>query len=252
MFDYLTNLFSTFSINDVLDIFFLFIIFYYLLILIKGTKSYQVAVGMALIGVFAGIGSLLKLTAFSYLLNNFLTYLIIAIIVLFQDELKNILGEIGSTIRTKYNISKNSDVIDEIINTVIALSITKVGAIIAIEREMKVESYVNKPVEVDATVSKDLLLTIFTPKTPLHDGAVVIADNKVAFARCFFPLPALMELSPTGTRHLAAQGITQQTDCIAIVVSEETGKISLSVKGELIRGLDKEGLVNRLKYYKLK
>lgn len=252
MFEYLINLVSTFSLNDVLDIFFLFLIFYYLLLLIKGTKSYQVAIGLALIGVFAGIGSLLKLTAFSYLLNNFLTYLIIAIIVLFQDELKNILGEIGSKIRTKYNISKNSNVIDEIVNTVMALSITKIGAIIAIEREIMVGNLVNKPVEIDAAVSKDLLLTIFTPKSPLHDGAVIIADNRVAFARCFFPLPALMELSPTGTRHLAAQGITQQTDCIAIVVSEETGKVSLSVKGELIRGLDKEGLLDRLKYYKLR
>ncbi len=252
MFEYLINLVSTFSLNDVLDIFFLFLIFYYLLLLIKGTKSYQVAIGLALIGVFAGIGSLLKLTAFSYLLNNFLTYLIIAIIVLFQDELKNILGEIGSKIRTKYNISKNSNVIDEIVNTVMALSITKIGAIIAIEREIRVGNLVNKPVEIDAAVSKDLLLTIFTPKSPLHDGAVIIADNRVAFARCFFPLPALMELSPTGTRHLAAQGITQQTDCIAIVVSEETGKVSLSVKGELIRGLDKEGLLDRLKYYKLR
>ncbi len=251
MLDYLINLFSTFSLNDVLDIFFLFLIFYYLLLLIKGTKSYQVAIGLALIGVFAGIGSLLKLTAFSYLLNNFLTYLIIAIIVLFQDELKSILGEIGSKIRTKY-ISKNSDVIDEIVNTVMALSITRVGAIIAIEREIKVGSLVNKPVEIDAVVSKDMLLTIFTPKTPLHDGAVIIANDRIAYARCFFPLPALMELSPTGTRHLAAQGITQQTDCIAIIVSEETGKVSLSVKGELIRGLDKEGLIGRLVYYKLK
>ena len=128
-----------------------------------------------------------------------------------------------------------------------ALSITKIGAIIAIEREIKVGSLVNKPVEVDADVSKDLLLTIFTPKSPLHDGAVVIADDRIAFARCFFPLPALMELSPTGTRHLAAQGITQQTDCIAIVVSEETGKVSLSVKGEWIvpitgMVMDMEGL----------
>ncbi len=251
MLDYLINLFSTFSLNDVLDIFFLFLIFYYLLLLIKGTKSYQVAVGLALIGVFAGIGSLLKLTAFSFLLNNFLTYLIIAIIVLFQDELKSVLGEIGSKIRTKY-IKKNSDVIDEIVNTVMALSITRVGAIIAIEREIKVGNLVNKPVEIDAVVSKDMLLTIFTPKTPLHDGAVIIANDRIAYARCFFPLPALMELSPTGTRHLAAQGITQQTDCIAIIVSEETGKVSLSVKGELIRGLDKEGLIGRLVYYKLK
>jgi diadenylate cyclase len=246
--DYIPNAFSKFNYNDVIDILFLFFLFYYLLLLIKGTKSYQMAVGLFSIGVAAFIAGLLKLTAFSFILNNFLTYLIFAIIVLFQDELREMLTEIGSKLRTRYEVKK-SEVQDEIINTVVALSLAKVGAIIAIEREIKVKNYVNKPVKIDAFVEKDLLLTIFTPNSPLHDGAVVISKNRIEVARCFFQLPPMLDISSGGTRHLAAIGITQQTDCIAIVVSEETGKISLAVNGELTRGLDREGLKNRLQHF---
>lgn len=247
--DFLVNAFSRFNLSDVLDILFLFLLFYYLLLLIKGTKSYQIAVGLLSIGVVSTLARQLKLTAFSYILDNFLTYLIFAIIVLFQDDLRQILAEIGSKMRTKYILSGKSNVKEEIINTVTALSLTKVGALIAIERENKVTNYVNKPVKIDAKVEKDLLLTIFTPNSPLHDGAVVISGDRIDVARCFFQLPPMLELSTGGTRHLAAIGITQQTDCIAIVVSEETGKISLAVNGELTRGLDREGLKNRLDHY---
>lgn len=247
--DYIFNAFSKFSFADVIDIFFLFVIFYYLLLLIKGTRSYQIAIGLLSIFILAIAADLLNLTAFSLILNNFSTYLIIAIIVLFQDELREILAEIGSKLRTKYSKAAQSEVKEEIINTVVALSLAKIGAIIAIEREIKVGNYVNRPVKIDAVVNKDLLLTIFTPGSPLHDGAVVISKDRIEVARCFFQLPPLLELSPGGTRHLAAIGITQQTDCIAVVVSEETGKISMAVGGELIRGLDREGLKNRLKHY---
>jgi len=247
--DYIFYAFSKFSITDIIDIFFLFLIFYYLLLLIKGTKSYQMAVGLVLIGIAAFLASLLRLNAFSNILNNFLTYLIFAIIVLFQNELREILSEIGSKLKTKYDLSGQSEVKEEIINTVMALSLSKIGAIIAIEREIKVKDYVNKPIKIDAMVGKDLLLTIFTPGSPLHDGAVVITNERIDVARCFFPLPPLLELSPSGTRHLAAIGITQQTDCLAVVVSEESGKISLAVNGELIRGLDREGLKKRLTHY---
>lgn len=240
---------SKFYLSDVIDIFFLFLLFYYLLLLIKGTKSYQMAVGLISIGLIAFLADTLELTAFSSILNSFLTYLIFAIIVLFQDELREILTEIGSKLKTKYNLAAKTGIMDEIINTTIALSLARVGAIIAIEREIKVKNYVNRPVKIDAIVNKDLLLTIFTPNSPLHDGAVVISKDRIEVARCFFQLPPLLELSPGGTRHLAAIGITQQTDCIAIVVSEETGKISMAVNGELIRGLDREGLKNRLAHY---
>lgn len=249
IFNYIFNAFSKFSFADVVDIFLLFVIFYYLLLLIKGTRSYQIAIGLLSIFILAVAADLLNLTAFSLILNNFSTYLIIAIIVLFQDELREVLAEIGSKLRTKYSLAAQSEVKEEIINTVVALSLAKIGAIIAIEREIKVGNYVNRPVKIDAVVNKDLLLTIFTPGSPLHDGAVVISKDRVEVARCFFQLPPLLELSPGGTRHLAAIGITQQTDCIAVVVSEETGKISMAVGGQLIRGLDREGLKNRLKHY---
>ncbi|MDY0297602.1 MAG: diadenylate cyclase CdaA [Acidobacteriota bacterium] len=249
--EFILNAFSRFSFVDILDIFFLFLLFYYLLLLIKGTKSYQMAIGLVLIGLISVIAGLLKLTAFSSILNNFLTYLIFAIIVLFQDELRKILTEIGSKLRTKYDKADRAEMVDEIVNAATALSLSKVGAIMAIEREINVKNYVNKPVQIDAQVSKDLLLTIFTPNSPLHDGAVIISKGRIELARCFFPLPPLLELSPSGTRHLAAIGITQQTDCLAVVVSEETGKISLAVDGELIRGLDREGLKKRLNHYTL-
>lgn len=249
IFEYIINAFSNITITDVIDIFFLFLLFYYLLLLIKGTKSYQMAVGLVSIGILASVSQLLKLTAFSFILNHFYTYLIFAIIVLFQDELREILTEIGSKLKTQYYLTGKSEVKDEIVNTVVALALSRIGAIIAIEREIKVKNYVNRPVKIDAIVNKDLLLTIFTPSSPLHDGAVVISKNRIEVARCFFQLPPMLELTSGGTRHLAAIGITQQTDCIAIVVSEETGKISLAVNGQLIRGLDREGLKNRLQHY---
>lgn len=246
---HLVNAFSRFGLNDFLDILFMTVIFYYMILLIKGTKSYQVAVGLILIGVAAVFGRLLQLTAFSFILNAFLSYLILAIIILFQDEIRRILAEIGGRLKKRYSASVRSEVLDEILNAVLALSLSRIGAIMAIERKMRVENYVNKPVRLDAMVNKDLLLTIFTPGSPLHDGAVVIKEERIEAARCFFPLPPLLELSPSGTRHLAAIGITQQTDCVVIVVSEETGKISFAVDGELVRGLDREGLKSRLQQF---
>ena len=243
--------FSKVTASDILDVFLLFLLFYYLILLIKGTKSYQMALGLMLIGLLSLIAALLQLTAFAFILNKFLTYLIFAIIVLFQGELRKILAEIGGKLKTKYTALSTSRIRDEIVNAVAVMSLAKVGALIAVEREIKLKSYIEKHMKIDALVSKDLLLTIFTPNTPLHDGAVIISDNRIAAANCFFPYPPLLELTPAGGRHLAAIGISQETDCIAIVVSEETGKISLAVNGELIRGLDREGLKSRLKYYKV-
>ena len=243
--------FSKVTGRDILDVFLLFLLFYYLILLIKGTKSYQMALGLMLIGLLSLIAALLQLTAFAFILNKFLTYLIFAIIVLFQGELRKILAEIGGKLKTKYTALSTSRIRDEIVNAVAVMSLAKVGALIAVEREIKLKSYIDKHMKIDALVSKDLLLTIFTPNTPLHDGAVIVSDNRIAAANCFFPYPPLLELTPAGGRHLAAIGISQETDCIAIVVSEETGKISLAVNGELIRGLDREGLKSRLKYYKV-
>ncbi|MCX6554025.1 MAG: diadenylate cyclase CdaA [Candidatus Aminicenantes bacterium] len=245
------NAFAKFNLKDILDVFFLFLLIYYLLLLIKGTKSYQMALGLMLIGCCALLAELLKLTAFAFILNKFLTYLIFAIIILFQGELRKILAAIGSKLRTRFIPTEISLIRDEIVNAVMAMSLGKIGALIAIEKEIKLKSYIDKHIKLDALVSKDMLLTIFSPNTPLHDGAVIISEGRIAAANCFFPYPPLLELTPAGGRHLAAIGISQETDCITIVVSEQTGKISLAAKGELIRGLDREGLKNRLKFFKI-
>ena len=155
IFENIIEALTKFYLSDILDIFFLFLLFYYLLLLIKGTKSYQMAVGLISIGLVAFVADALELTAFSSILNSFLTYLIFAIIVLFQDELREILTEIGSKLKTKYNLAAKSGIIDEIINTTLALSLARIGAIIAIEREIKVKNYVNRPVKIDAIVNKD-------------------------------------------------------------------------------------------------
>jgi len=249
MLEYFVNAFSSFSIFDLIDILFLFFLFYYLILIVKGTKTYLILMGILSVVFVALIAQLLKLSAFSFIINRFATYIIIAIIVLFQDEIRQIFSDIGKRLNKRYYSSSQSKIIDEIINAVIALSLSKIGAIITIEKDIKIDDYVNKPVIIDAEVSKDLLLTIFAPNSPLHDGAVIIKNGKVSMARCFFPLPPLVEFSSGGTRHLAAIGISQQTDSITIVVSEETGKISLAANGELIRGLDKEGLRKRMIHY---
>lgn len=243
--------FTHVTLRDLLDIFLLFLLFYYILLLIKGTKSYQMALGLMLIGFFALFSSLLKLTAFSTVLNNFLAYLVFAVIVLFQGEFRKILAEIGGKLRTQFIPADISRIRDEIVNAALAMSVNKIGALIAIEREIKLKSYIDKHIQVDALVSKDMLLTIFSPNTPLHDGAVIISAGRIAAANCFFPYPPLLELTPAGGRHLAAIGISQESDAVAVVVSEQTGKISLAVKGELIRGLDREGLKSRLKFLKV-
>lgn len=245
------NAFAKFNARDILDIFLIFLLIYYLLLLIKGTKSYQMALGLMLIGFFVLLTDLLKLTASAFILNNFFAYLVFAIIVLFQGEFRKILAEIGSKLKTKFIPTDISRIRDEIVNAVVAMALGRIGALIAVEREIKLKSYIDKHIRIDALVSKDMLLTIFSPNTPLHDGAVIISEGRIAAANCFFPYPPLLELTPAGGRHLAAIGISQETDCVAIVVSEQTGKISLAVKGELIRGLDREGLKNRLKFLKI-
>ncbi len=160
------NAFAKFTMRDILDIFLIFLLIYYLLLLIKGTKSYQMALGLMLIGFFALITDLLKLTAFAFILNNFFTYLVFAIIVLFQGEFRKILAEIGGKLKTKFIPTDISRIRDEIVNAVVAMALGKVGALIAVEREIKLKSYIDKHIRIDALISKDMLLDHFFSQYP--------------------------------------------------------------------------------------
>jgi diadenylate cyclase len=178
-----------------------------------------------------------NLVASHWLIKNFITYLIIAIIVLFQGEIRRFLTEIGSrTFRKPFALRSLQEKIEDLFQAVDYLSQKKIGALIAIEKEISLSTYADRGVEVDAVLSKDLLVSIFFPHSPLHDGAVIIKGDKVVAAGCLLPLPAAHRLkSPfqTRTRHLAAIGLSEETDAAVIVISEETGTVSLAIRGQL-------------------
>ena len=222
---------------DVLDILLIAFMIYYVIILIRDTKAYQAAVGLAFIGVLDLLTVWGRLGVSNRIIRSFIQYVIIAIIVLFQGEIRRFLTEIGSrTFRKPLVLRSFQEKIEDLFQAVEYLSQKRIGALIAIEKEISLSTYAVRGVEVDALLSKDLLVSIFYPHSPLHDGAVIIKGDKIVSAGCLLPLPAAHRLrSPfqTRTRHLAAIGLSEETDAAVIVISEETGTISLAIKGQL-------------------
>jgi len=247
------NALSHFNISDFIDILLVTIILYSFFRLIKDTKAYQMAIGLGIVIILFLLTQWGKLVVSHWLIKNFITYLIIAIIVLFQGELRRFLTSIGS--RTFYrpiSLKSFKEKLDDVLLAVDYFSTRKIGALIAIEKEISLKSYTDRGTKIDAFISKDLLASIFFPRSPLHDGAVIIKGNKIQAAGCLLPLPSSHNLGEdfqARTRHLAAIGLSQETDAAVIVVSEETGTISLAVKGRLARGLTKEQLKERLFNY---
>jgi diadenylate cyclase len=230
------------TVLDVLDILLIAFMIYYVLLLIRDTKAYQAAVGLALIGALYLLTVWGRLGVSNRIIRSFVNYLIIGVIVLFQAEIRRFLTEIGSRAFRKPFTLKAVDF----------LSQKRIGALIAIEKEISLSTYADRGAEIDAILSKNLLVSIFFPHSPLHDGAVIIKGDKIVAAACLLPLPAAHRLrSPfqTRTRHLAAIGLSEETDAAVIVVSEETGTISLAIKGQLERFHEKDHLEKRLLDY---
>lgn len=238
---------------DVLDILLVAFILYSFFRLIKDTKAYQMAIGLGIVGLFFIITQWGKLFVSQWLIKSFINYLIIAIIVLFQGEIRRFLAGIGSqTFRKPISSRSFQERLEDLFLAVDYLSQKKIGALIAIEKEISLKSYSDRGTKLDAALSKDLLVNIFFPHSPLHDGAIIIQGNKILSAGCLLPLPATHNLGEeylARTRHLAALGLSQETDAAVIVVSEETGTVSLATKGKLDRGLDKDKLKERLFHY---
>ena len=234
----------TFTIFDFIDILITAFIIYRILLLIKGTRAAQMAFGILFIVVFFYISKEFHLKIIQWFLSNFMTYVVFAIIVLYQNEIRKILANIGTRgfidpLTSSGSMSK----IDEIVLAATTLSSKKIGALMVIERKIGLKSFMENGIILDAKLSYDLLVTIFYPETPLHDGAVIIQGDKIAAAACFLPLTLDPYLSKEfGTRHRAAIGITEDTDAIAVVVSEETGAISIVIDGHMERKLDGERL----------
>jgi diadenylate cyclase len=241
--------FTPFSIRDLIDIGLVAFIIYRFLLLMRGTRGVQMTFGIVMLLLFYWVTRFYRLTAIEWLLSNVLTYIVFAIIVLYQNEIRRGLANIGKTSFWGRHRRRADDGFEEIVLAATTLASKKIGALIVIERDIGLRNYVESGITLDAVLTYDLLVTIFSPNTPLHDGAVIVQHNRILAAGCFLPLTLDPYLSKElGTRHRAAIGITEETDAAAIIVSEETGTISLAIGGNITRDLDGANLRTALQY----
>ena len=235
---------------DLVDILVVSVLIYELLKLIRGTRAVQMAIGGAVfVGLFYG-SRWLHLETVNWLIRTLAGYVVFAFIVLFQSDIRRALAHVGRAPFFRYLAKAESaeESVEELVMATGMLSTRRIGAIIAVERQIGLRNYVEGGIPLDAELTYDLLLSIFQPASPLHDGAVIVQDDRVAAAACFLPLTVNPKLSKElGSRHRAAIGLTEENDSIAIVVSEETGIISVVVDGQIERGLDTDALRARLR-----
>ena len=228
------------------------IVFFLILMFVKsirGSRVGQLIKGIVLFVLMVTISNLLNLRILNFILTSIMTYGVIAIIVIFQPELRRALEQLGTNKFTKFFgidkdiATKTKEDIYKVIIAALELSKTKTGGLIVLEREIKIEDIVDTGVILNSEVSPQLLVNLFTPNTPLHDGAVIINDNKIVAAACILPLASSSDISKElGTRHRAALGISKESDSIAVVISEENGKISIAKNGTLIVDVNEESL----------
>jgi diadenylate cyclase len=231
------------SLRNVLDIALVFIIVYVLLKLVRGTRALPMAVGMVILGLLYWFAIAQDLATLEFVLRSAVLYIGVAIIVLFQTEIRQALIYFGNRLRfpvlRRQRGGLGETIYDEVVLAATTLSSEKIGALIVIERNVGLRNFIDAGVQLDAKLTYDLLVTIFNPATPLHDGAVIIQRERIAAASCFLPLTKNPSISrDLGTRHRAAIGVTEDTDAVSVVVSEETGLISFVEGGRVKRHLD--------------
>ena len=235
---------------DVLDILVLSLLIYEVLKLIKGTRAVQMAAGAGIVVALFYGSQWGHLETVNWLVRNLLGYIVFAVIVLFQSDIRRALAHFGRAPFFRYfaKVEAAEESIEELVVAATSLSARRTGAIIVIERQIGMRNYIEGGIPLDATVTYDLLGSIFQPGGPLHDGAVIVQGDRIAAAACFLPLSVNPLVSrDLGTRHRAALGITEENDSVAIVVSEETGTISLVTGGAIERELSADALRSRLR-----
>lgn len=234
--------------RSVLDLALVAFLLYQLFKFVRGTQATHIVLGaLGVVGLFL-VADLLQLHLLTLIIGNVLPYVAFAGIVVFQAEIRKLLASVGRALFGRTGPSATDDVLDEIVLAAHSLSATKTGALIVFERDMGLKSFAETGVRLDAVVTYDLFCNIFTPGSPLHDGAVVVQADRLSAAACFLPLTVNPELSRTlGSRHRAAIGVTEDTDAVALVVSEETGGISLVSAGTMIRLAEPKDLAEALR-----
>jgi len=235
-------------ILDVLDILLVSVIVYRLLLFIKGTKAAQMLIGLGVLLIASLLSRYLELYTLDWLVQSFWAQAVIALIILFQPEIRRALAQMGETqFLQTFTSAEELRSLEEIVRAAVALANRKIGALMVIERDTSLKDFVEVGTPLDAKVSKELLMSIFHPASPIHDGAVVIKGNRIVAAGCFLPITLSPEVSKAlGTRHRAGLGLAEETDAVIIIVSEETGMISLAIKGKLETNLDMGRLRNVL------
>jgi diadenylate cyclase len=234
------------TVTGVVDILAVAILIYELLLIVRGTRAAQILGGIGTLSLIYAVAVFARLEALRSLLAYLIPYLPIAIIVLFQSEIRRTLARLGrkNLFSGGYRRPQSTD---ELLLAIKVMAQEHCGALIILERDIGLRTFIESGVRLDSEISRDLLLSIFRPGTPLHDGAVIIRKDRISAAACFLPLSTNPSLSgKLGTRHRAALGITEETDCLSLIVSEETGWMSVAAFGEIERNLTEEQLDERI------
>ncbi len=233
--------------RPVMEVSILAVFFYYLFGFIQGTRAVQVLKGLVILLAIFFVAQRLDLSIVNWILGRVFPVAVIALIILFQPELRKVLAGLGGNPFIP-SLGRNEAVLDTIAETCEILSKKRIGALIAIEDDVGLKNYVESGIKIDALISQELLITIFFQKTPLHDGGVIIEGDHISAAACLFPLTQQPNIQKSvGTRHRAALGLSEETDAVVIVVSEETGRISLALDGKFVEDLDQETLKKLLR-----
>lgn len=247
----------TLSWVNIIEILIISFLFYHILLWIKRTRAWNLFKGILIILVFVLLAAVFQMSTILWLAENMLNVGLIALVVIFQPELRKALENLGgmNILSSLFNISRTDQnkfsdrTIDELIKASYAMGKVKTGALIVIEDEILLSEFVRTGIDVDAILTSQLLINIFEKNTPLHDGAVIVRGDRVVSATCYLPLSDSMSLSKDlGTRHRAAVGVSEVSDSLTIVVSEETGRVSAALRGEIYHDVDADFLREKLRY----
>jgi uncharacterized protein (TIGR00159 family) len=240
----LRNLLEYFGANfdpvrDVIDIVLVTIGIYWLLILIRGTRAFQIMLGLLVLFAASVLSEIFQLVTLRTLLENFVQYGVLIVIVLFQHDIRRALARVGRGFFPSATLQRETQILEEVVRACQELARKRIGALIVFEREILLGDQIDTGTVLDAAVHKDLLISIFIPYSPLHDGAVTIQNQRLSHAGCILPLTQREDLPDgVGTRHRAAIGLSEETDAVVVVVSEETGGMSVALGGAMVQGLD--------------
>lgn len=247
----------SFSPIDFIEILIIAFLFYHILLWIKSTKAWNLFKGIIVILLFVLVSAIFQMNTILWLAERTLNVGLIALVIIFQPELRKVLENLGEKnfFGKIFNFSKSDEckfsdrTIEELIKACYAMGKVRTGALIVIEDEILLNEYIRTGIDIDAILSSQLLINIFEKNTPLHDGAVIVRGDRVVSATCYLPLSDSLSLSKNlGTRHRAAVGVSEVSDSLTIVVSEETGKVSIASKGQIYHGIDADFLREKLQY----